>query len=76
VFGISGGIGVAMFALNGFAPAIGADWLSDLTPFHYYIGGEPLRNGFQWGDAAVLAAASILLIAAGAWRFNRRDLAR
>ncbi|MFD0899743.1 ABC transporter permease subunit [Actinomadura sediminis] len=76
VFGITAGIGVAAYAINGFAPQIGADWLRYLTPFHYYIGGEPLRNGFQPVDAAVLAGVTLLVMAAGAWRFTRRDLAR
>lgn len=74
VFGTTAGVGVLTYALNGFAPQIGADWLRRLTPFHYYIGGEPLTNGFQLADAAFLAAATIVLIAAGTWRFNRRDL--
>lgn len=76
VFGVTAGIGVAAYALNGFAPKIGAEWLQNLTPFHYYIGGEPLKNGFQPLDAAVLAAATLLAMAVGAWRFTRRDLAR
>lgn len=76
VFGVTAGLGVAAYALRGFAPQVGADWLRHLTPFDYYIGGEPLKNGFQPADAAVLAAVTIVLIAAGAWRFTRRDVAR
>ncbi|MBO2456844.1 hypothetical protein [Actinomadura violacea] len=71
---LAAGLGVAAYALNGFAPQVGADWLRYLTPYHYYIGGEPLRNGLDLVDVAVLAAAAIILIAAGAWRLNRRDL--
>ncbi|WP_202464579.1 hypothetical protein [Streptomyces sp. SID724] len=44
------------------------------SPFHYYIGGEPLRSGFQWGDAAVLAIASATFVTAGLTRFNRRGI--
>ncbi|OLT31687.1 ABC transporter permease [Actinomadura sp. CNU-125] len=76
VFGVTAGIGVAAYAVNGFAPQIGADRLRELTPFHYYIGGEPLKNGLRPVDAAVLAAATLLVMAVGAWRFTRRDLAR
>ncbi|WUI01434.1 ABC transporter permease [Spirillospora sp. NBC_00431] len=76
VFGATAGAGVAAYALHGFAPQIGADWLRRLTPFHYYIGGEPLKNGIQVADAGVLAAATAVLMAAGAWRFGRRDLGR
>jgi ABC-2 type transport system permease protein len=67
---------VLSYALHGFAPQIGADWLRYLTPFHYHIGGEPLRHGLRVADAAVLAAATIALIVAGAWQLNRRDLGR
>jgi ABC-2 type transport system permease protein len=74
VFGTTAGAGVLTYAVHGFAPQIGAAWLRRLTPFHYYIGGEPLKNGFRLADATVLAAATVVLIAAGAWRFNRRDL--
>ncbi|MGH3392397.1 MAG: ABC transporter permease subunit [Actinomadura sp.] len=74
VFGLTAGTGVLTYAVHGFAPQIGADWLRRLTPFHYYIGGEPLKNGIQYADAGVLAAATAVLISAGAWRFGRRDL--
>ncbi|GAA4070034.1 ABC transporter permease subunit [Actinomadura miaoliensis] len=76
VFGITAGAGVLAYAINGFAPQIGADWLRYLTPFHYYIGGEPLKNGFQLTDAAVLVAATAALIGLGTWRFSHRDLGR
>ncbi|GAA2637302.1 ABC transporter permease subunit [Actinomadura fulvescens] len=76
VFGITAGLGVAAYALHGFAPQIGADWLRKLTPYHYYIGGQPLNNGLQIVDAAVLTGAVIIVTAAGAWRLNRRDLGR
>ncbi|WP_131736047.1 ABC transporter permease subunit [Actinomadura roseirufa] len=76
VFGVTAGIGVAGYALYGFAPQIGADWLGHLTPYHYYIAGEPLKNGFRLADIAVLIAITAALITAGAWRLNHRDLAR
>ncbi|GGZ20121.1 ABC transporter permease subunit [Streptomyces poonensis] len=76
VFGVTAGTGVLAYAFHGFAPQIGADWLRHLTPFHYYIGGEPLKNGFQLADAGVLTATSAVLIGLGAWRFDRRDIGR
>ncbi|GAA5019765.1 ABC transporter permease subunit [Actinopolymorpha pittospori] len=76
VFGTTAGIGVLAYAVNGFAPQIHAEWLRYLSPFHYYIGGEPLKNGLQLTDACVLLAISVILVAAGAWRLNRRDIAR
>ncbi|MFI5808542.1 ABC transporter permease subunit [Streptomyces sp. NPDC051561] len=68
------GIGVLTYAAHTFAGQLDADWLARLSPFHYYLGGEPLRNGIQWADAGVLAAVTACLLAAGLLRFNRRDL--
>ncbi|MGP4023924.1 ABC transporter permease subunit [Actinomadura sp. 3N407] len=75
VFGVTAGAGILAYALNGFASQLGADRLRYLSPFHYYIGGEPLRNGFQPGHALVLLAVSAALITVGTWRLNRRDIA-
>ncbi len=69
------GVGVLAYAANSLASVINADWLKYLSPFHYYIGGEPLRNGIQWTDAAVLDVISVVLVGAGLLRFNQRDLA-
>lgn len=76
VFGIAAGLGVATYALHGFAPQIGADWLGYLTPFHYYIDSEPLTNGVRLADIAALSLSALVLLTAGSWRFNRRDLGR
>ncbi|MFG2002973.1 ABC transporter permease subunit [Spirillospora sp. NPDC048911] len=75
VFGVTGGAGVLAYAVNSFAPVISAGWLRKVSPFYYYIGGEPLKNGFQWGHLAILAAISLILVTAGTWTFNRRDIA-
>ncbi|PVD08917.1 hypothetical protein DBP21_03415 [Streptomyces sp. CS147] len=52
-------VGMLSYTASTFATQIGADWIAHLSPFHYCIGGEPLRNGFQWGDAAVLVIQRI-----------------
>ncbi|MFF4583649.1 hypothetical protein ACFY15_35610 [Streptomyces sp. NPDC001373] len=71
---ISAAAGVIVYTAHTFAAQMGAGWLSYLSPFHYCIGGEPLKNGFQWWDAAVLVVASGTLVTVGVLRFNRRDL--
>ncbi len=74
---IYGAIGAALFfhlfnslgALN--------DGLADLgwlTPFSYYLGNDPLNNGMNWGDAAVLAVLSAILIGLSFVLFQRRDI--
>jgi ABC-2 type transport system permease protein len=53
----------------------GLEWIENLSPFHWLTGGEPLRNGFQMGDAALMLLLTLLFVAAGTWAFNRRDVA-
>ncbi|MDX2761008.1 ABC-2 transporter permease [Streptomyces europaeiscabiei] len=67
-------IGVLAYSAHTFAAQIGADRLAYLSPFHHYIGGQPLRNGFQWADIGILAATASALVALGTWRFARRDI--
>jgi ABC-2 type transport system permease protein len=74
VFTVTAGIGVLSYALHAFAGQLGIAGARRLSPFHYYIGGEPLRHGVQWADAGILLAAAVVLVAAGAFWFNRRDL--
>lgn len=74
VLAAAAGIGVLTYAAYSLAGVIGADWLKYLSPFHYYIGGEPLRNGMQWADTAMLFVISAILVIAGVARFNQRDL--
>ncbi|MGK5518182.1 ABC transporter permease subunit [Micromonospora sp. URMC 107] len=74
VFTITAGTGVIAYALHTFAGQLGADSGRLLSPFHYYIGGEPLDNGMQWADASVLLGVALALVAVGTVWFNRRDL--
>jgi ABC-2 type transport system permease protein len=74
--GISAGVAVLAYLANGVFPQIqGLAWTRDLSPWHWYLGGEPLKNGLQAGDALLLLAVTLVLVAAGTWRFNRRDVA-
>lgn len=74
--GVVATIGVLTYFGNNLGPSV--DWLAwsrDVSPFHYYSGGEPLRNGFQALDSLVLAVASLVLVAVAVLGFNRRDVA-
>jgi len=71
--GGSAAVAVAMYLVNGLAPVV-ADWLQYLTLFHYYEGGEPLRNGVDAGHLVVLAAVTAVLLAVAAAGFRDRDL--
>jgi ABC-2 type transport system permease protein len=48
--------------------------LRDVSPFHFYSGGQPLANGLQAVDLAILVAAALVLAAIGGLVFDRRDV--
>jgi ABC-2 type transport system permease protein len=76
VLAVTGIVAVLTYFANTLAPQVAAlAWLQDLSPFHYYAGGQPLRNGLQAGDAAILLLVAVVLLAAGTVVFNRRDVA-
>jgi ABC-2 type transport system permease protein len=63
------------FLVNGFAPFLaGAHWLRYGSFFHFYAGHDPLANGIDPGDLAVLAAAATVLTGIAVAAFSRRDL--
>jgi len=69
-------VGVVGYFGNNLGPSIeGLEWLQRLSPFYYYSGGEPLRNGFQAIDTGVLLVVALALVALGGLRFDRRDIA-
>lgn len=51
-----------------------ASWLPNLSPFHWAYGGQPLRDGADWGGLAALAIGCAVLAAASYLGFSRRDL--
>jgi beta-exotoxin I transport system permease protein len=68
-------VSIGGFFVNALAPL--ADVLEPwrpLSPYYHYIGYDPLTAGLDPGHALVLAAASVLLVAAAAIAFERRDL--
>ncbi len=69
------GTALVFHLLTSFANITGAlsalEWAS---PFHYYLGSDPLVNGMDWGDAAVLAVLAFALIGMSPVLFQRRDI--
>ena len=59
-----------MNAIGELNDAAWADW----SPFHYYLGSDPLTNGMPWGHGALLAALVVFLLALAVPAFQRRDL--
>lgn len=75
--GVPVAVGVTTYLLNAFAPLV--SWLEPArlaTPFYYYQGNEPVLHGLSPLHAAVLLAASAVLLVFAVWAFERRDLSR
>ncbi len=68
-------VAVAMYLLNIFAPSVDAVRpLRTLSPFYYYIGGDPLRTGFDPLHVIVLLAIAVSGMVVALVAFDRRDL--
>jgi ABC-2 type transport system permease protein len=68
-------VGIGGYLANTLAPQVaGLEGLQQLSPFSYYLGGSPLKNGVQGPDALVLAGVALLLIGAAWPVFQRRDI--
>jgi ABC-2 type transport system permease protein len=42
--------------------------------YTYYDSTSVIRNGLNWGNVLILAAATVVLMAGGMWLFQRRDI--
>lgn len=69
------GIGFLSYFANSFLPVSAdlAEW-ARLSPFYYYVTGEPLSEGVPWTHAVVLAGLSAVALAAAIPLFQRRDV--
>lgn len=68
-------LAVVSYFLSSIAPLV--DWLEPLqpaSPYYQAVGYRPLEEGFAPGRAALLLAATLIVAAAGAVGFRRRDL--
>lgn len=68
-------LAVVSYLADSFLPQISVlKWTQNVTPFGWYLNGEPLRNGIQWGNCALLLGLGAVFAAIGIWQFDRRDL--
>lgn len=74
--GATAGVTVLAYLANGVFPQLkGLEWTRNVSPWHWSVGGEPLKHGLQVGDSMLLVTTTVLLVAFGTWVFNRRDVA-
>jgi ABC-2 type transport system permease protein len=74
--GVAVGLLVVTYLIDGLATIVdGLNTIRWVSPFKYYMGNDPLRNGVNLGDAAVLAGLTVVFLAVSLVAFDRRDLA-
>lgn len=75
VLAIAGTLAVATYILRALAGVTdGLGWIKWLSPFHYFIGADPLRTGFHPSYLLVLVAVAVGTAVAGVLAFDRRDV--
>jgi len=73
--GVAAGLAFLAYFANAFLPvsATLAGW-ARLSPFYYYLGNDPLVEGLNWGDAAVLIGLCVVALGFAVFLFKRRDV--
>jgi ABC-2 type transport system permease protein len=68
-------VAVFAYAWSSFVPMADAiaDW-AWLSPWHQYIGTDPLGSGIDWPSAALLLILAIVPLVIGVHLFRRRDI--
>lgn len=76
VLAVTGTLAVASYLANAIAGLAGTwSWLRWLSPFHYFIGTDPLNTGWHPAHLLVLAGVGAVTATAGLAAFDRRDIA-
>lgn len=69
------GAALAFHILNALGEVVDSiSGLQKLSPFYYYLSGDPLVNGMDWGHAAVHVGIVAVLLVASVAMFQRRDI--
>lgn len=72
---VASAVAAAAFLLNGFGDLIDVlGTLRVVSPWHWYVGSDPLENGFTVFSTVPALVTSAALVAFGVWSFERRDL--
>ena len=73
--GVAGAVGIGSYLLNSMSEIVGSlEPFRPVSVFHYYGGGDILKNGIDFGDAGIMLAGTVVLFAVGMYGFQRRDI--
>lgn len=72
---VGSALAVGSYMANAIAPmAEGAEWLEAVSPFSWYLGGDPLTSGVDPLGYGLLVVLTVVAIGVGLAAFDRRDL--
>jgi len=75
VLAVTGVLAVATYMANAIGGMLdGWHWLRWLSPFHYFIGTDPLHTGWHPAELLTLVLVGTATTVAGAIMFERRDV--
>ncbi|MBC7289994.1 MAG: ABC transporter permease [Actinotalea sp.] len=73
--GTAAAVATLSYVLAYLGPLVeGAAWMEQLSPYHWYVGGDPLTDGVAWGGYGLLLALAVVAAVAGGLAFRRRDI--
>ena len=72
--GTAATLAVAAFMFDALGPVVEIRWMSEVSPFYWYLGRDPLIDGFDWLGLAKLAVATVVSCVAAVGAYPRRDL--
>jgi ABC-2 type transport system permease protein len=68
-------VAVVAFLVHSFAPLVDVlEPIQEASPWHWYVGADPLTNGFDPAGAAALLTGTAVLLVAAVVAYERRDL--
>ena len=72
---VSAGVALFGYLADSFIPLVAhLGWVRDVSPYDWFIGGDPLRNGLQLGRCGLLLVLTTTATILAAVALNRRDL--
>jgi ABC-2 type transport system permease protein len=75
VLAVTGAVAVATYMTNAVSGMLdGWHWLRWLSPFHYFIGTDPLHTGWHPVELLALVVLAMVTTLAGVVLFDRRDV--
>jgi ABC-2 type transport system permease protein len=72
--GVAAALAVLAFVFDALGPSLGAEWMTAVSPFSWYLADEPLATGFDVDGLAWLSVIPLVASSVAFTRFGRRDL--